>query len=321
MSLKETAIKLTCVVVMLACFVQTASADWYDDLKPNSTWVEIEGENFVADTFMGVKALYNENNRNHQCGDLVIRFYKEAYGLDIYPYGSGGPSSETGGYRFVKTSSPKAGDIIYVSKEMRGSDQDHWAIVRDYSDGYITMFEQNVRWDGKAVVGRKIKYPSDSYYVYTLVKADGSSALNPDETEKTTAEQTTNAPETTVTETTEAVTAVVTTKPATTAVITTKPQTTSPQTTKATIEETTVELTEEITEEYTVPVSGVDSAYSELNTTAKATQPQTVKESTTAKQAEEDNGKVNPVLLAAGACAVLVAVAAVVMVIAKKKRK
>ena len=317
MSLKETVIKLTCIVLMLVCFVQPAYGDWYDDLKPNSTWVEIEGENFVAETFMGVKALYNENNLGHQCGDLVIRFYKEAFGLDIYPYGSGGPSSETGGYKFVRTSSPKPGDIIYVSKEMRGSDQDHWAIVRDYSDGYITMFEQNVRWNGQAVVGRKIRYPSDSYYVYTLVKADGSTpdfgVSKPEVTEKTTEVQTTKVPETTV-----ATTAATTTKPATTAVATTKLQTTSPQTTVATTEETAVELTEEVTEEYTVPVSGVDSVYTELNTTTNA---QTTNEATTAKQDEEEGKKINPVFLAAGVCAALVAVAAVVMVIAKKKRK
>ena len=66
MSLKETVIKLTCVVLMLICFVQPVCADWYDDLKGDSEWVEIEGDNFVADTFMGVNALYNENNRNHQ---------------------------------------------------------------------------------------------------------------------------------------------------------------------------------------------------------------------------------------------------------------
>lgn len=311
MSLKETVLKLTCIVLMLVCFVQTASGDWYDDLKPNSTWVEIEGDNFVADTFLGVNALYNEGDHEHQCGDLVIRFYKEAFGLDIYPYGSDGPSSEEGGYKFVKTSSPKAGDIIYVSKEMRGSDQDHWAIVRDYSDGYITMFEQNVVWDGKAVVGRKIKYPSDSYYVYTLVEENGSTpdlgAPKP---------ETTKAPEITVpaTETTtETTTVVTTTKPTTT-----KTQVTSAPTTQALTEPVTVELTEDVTEEYLIPVSGVDAAYTELNATTKV---QTTKEATTAKQGEEENKKTNPVILAAGACAVLIAVATVVMVIAKKKRK
>ena len=317
MSLKETVIKLTCVVAMFACFAQPASADWYSDIKPNSEWVKIEGENFVADTFMGVKALYNENDRDHQCGDLVIRFYKEAFGLDIYPYTSGGPTSETSGYKFVKTTSPKAGDIIYVSKEMRGSSQDHWAIVRDYSDGYITMFEQNVIWNGQAVVGRQIKYPSDSYYVYTLVATDGSEVPEVDETEKTTQVQATEAPETTVavTETT----TLTTTKPATTAVSTTKAQTTAAQTTQAVTEPSTVELTEEVTEEYTEPVSGVDALQTELNTTAKAVQ--TTKEVTTAENSEEENGKKNYVLPAIGACAALIAVATVAMLIAKKKRK
>lgn len=169
MSIKETVIKLTCVLVMLCCFVQTAAADWYDDLKPNGTWVEIEGNEFVAETFYGVPALYNEDNRNYQCGELVIRFYKMAYGLDIRPYSQPVPTSNTEGYKFVKTKSPKPGDIIYVSAEMRDSDMDHWAIVRDYSNGYITMFEQNARNNGKAAVGRQIKFPSDSYYIFTPV--------------------------------------------------------------------------------------------------------------------------------------------------------
>ena len=169
MSLKETVVKLTCVLAIFGCFMQTASADWYDDLKPNTSWVEIEGNNFVAGTFYGVPSYYNEGNSNYQCGELVIRFYKEAYGLDIRPYSEPVPTSYTEGYKFVKTSSPKPGDIIYVSKEMRGSSTDHWAIVKSYSDGYITMFEQNARYSGKAAVDRQIKYPSDSYYIFTPV--------------------------------------------------------------------------------------------------------------------------------------------------------
>ena len=319
MSLKETAIKLTCVVLMLVCFALPVSADWYSDIKPNSTWVEIEGENFVADTFMGVKALYNEDNRNHQCGDLVIRFYKEAMGIDIYPYTSGGPTSETSGYKFVKTTSPKAGDIIYVSKEMRGSSQDHWAIVRDYSDGYITMFEQNVIWNGQAVVGRQIKYPSDSYYVYTLVATDGSQVPDVGEVETTTEVQTTKVPETTVT-VTETTTVVTTTKPTTTAVSTTKAQTTAVLTTQAVTEPSTLEITEEVTEEYTTEsVSEIDISQTELNTTDEAAK--TTKETTTAENGEDENSKPNYVLPAIGACALLIAVATVVMMNAKKKRK
>ena len=101
MSIKETVIKLTCVLAALCCFVQTAAADWYDDIKPNSSWVEIDGDDFVAETFYGVPALYNEDNRNYQCGELVIRFYKMAYGLDIRPYSQPVPTSYTEGYKLL----------------------------------------------------------------------------------------------------------------------------------------------------------------------------------------------------------------------------
>lgn len=324
MSLKETVIKLTCVLALLGCFVQTAAADWYDDLKPNGTWVEIEGENFVAETFLGVKALYNEDNRNYQCGDLVIRFYKEAYGLDIYPYGSGGPTSETSGYKFVKTKSPKPGDIIYVSAEMRNSSVDHWAIVRDYSDGYITMFEQNARYNGQAAVGRKIKFPSDSYYIYTPVstgdapapvlknavtgEAAKPSATQAATTEKFTDEPTTQKPTTTVP---------TTAKPTTTAPTTVRATETKPTTTKPV---TTTVQAATLTENASETVTDVSLTVTEEVTTAALS---TVKQIETQTQAvtddkEPDNKSEYFVYAVAGAA---VAVGASAMLIIKKRKK
>lgn len=329
MSLKETAIKLTCVLALLFCFMQSASADWYDDIKPNSTWVEIEGENFVADTFMGVSALYNESdNSRYHCGELIIRFYKEAYGIDIYPYTNDTPTSQTDGYKFVKTKTPKKGDIVFVSKEMRGSDVDHWAIVKDYSDGYITLFEQNTIWEGKAGVERKLKCPSDSYYIYTLVKTGEESSSEPATEEVTSptvqsskpAETTTvpvtqpeTKPSTTVPVTAEPTTVkpVTTTRPATTKVVTTKPETTAA--TETTSADVSVTLEESTTQPF--------SLLTELNTTQKATENKTAAEKTTAQaESEKDNGETKKVLLAVGVCIGLVAVAAMAMIIAKKRR-
>ncbi len=338
MSLKETVIKLMCVVAMLCCFMQTASADWYDDIKPNSTWVEIKGEKFVADTFMGVPALYNENdNSYYHCGELVIRFYKEAYNLEIYPYTDDTPTSLTEGYKFVTTKTPQKGDIIFVSKEMRGSSQDHWAIVKDYSDGYITLFEQNTIWNGQAGVERKLKCPSDSYYIFTPVSTGAAPApslgaagtqetpsspsqnMKPVEFSTAPATEPETKVETTKSEVTEPTTdkptQIETTKPtATTTVPTTKPTTTKPVTTVAA---TTVEATTQaVTEESTTAV-----ALTELNTTQK--QENTVAESTTASVKTENNknDNVKKIMIAVGACVALVTVAAAIMVIAKKKRK
>ena len=335
MGLKETVIKLMCVTALFFCFMQSASADWYDDIKPNSTWVEIEGENFVADTFMGVSALYNENdNSYYHCGELIIRFYKEAYGLDIYPYTNDMPTSQTEGYKFVKTKNPKKGDIIFVSKEMRNSSQDHWAIVKDYSDGYITLFEQNTIWNGKAGVERKLKCPSDSYYIYTLVRTDeeASPPLKDTEEAPLPPAQSAKPDETTTVPVTEPETKPASTVPVTVPPTTAKPTTTKPvETTKVvtTKAETTVPVTETtsaavsqtVAESTTEPDSQVTQT--ELNTTQKATENKTSAEKTTAETetAKEKNGEAKNVLLAVGACAVLISVAALAMIIAKKKRR
>lgn len=323
MSLKETVVKLMCVLTLFGCFMQTASADWYDDLKPNGTWAEIEGNNFVAETFYGVPAYYNEDNRNYQCGELVIRFYKEAYGLDIRPYSQPLPTSLTEGYKFVKSSSPKPGDIIFVSAEMRGSSTDHWALVKEYKDGYITMFEQNARYNGQAAIGRQIKYPSDSYYIYTPVSVGdspapvlknavtGESDKQPETENQTTETATTEKP------TTPPTTAAPTTKPTTTvpvtqttkAVTTTKPTTTKPETTA---EETTAEISTETTDvSLTEPVTEVYSA-------TDAQQSETQTQSVTQVQTEEPDKTVTALVSASAGTALIVAAAA--LIIRKKKQ-
>lgn len=319
MSLKETVIKLMCISVLLGCFMQTASADWYDDLKPNGTWVEIEGNNFVADTFYGVPAYYNEDNRNYQCGELVIRFYKEAYGLDIRPYSEPLPTSLTEGYKFVKTSSPKAGDIIYVSKEMRGSSTDHWALVREYKDGYITMFEQNARYNGQAAIDRQIKYPSDSYYVYTPVSVGEAPAPvlknavtgeadkqpeteNQTTTEVPTTEKPTVAATTTKVPTTVPVTA--TTKMPTTKTDITKEEVSSELSTE--VGTTDVSLTESVTQVYQ-GVHGTEGVLDE-------TQTQSANQVHTA-----DDDKPKTALVAACAGVAVIVAAAAALIIKKKK--
>ena len=161
MGIKKISCVIICVVVLILSVIPLSFADWYDDVKSGCTWVEIKGDNFVADTFCSVDALYSENSYYYQCNELIMRFYKEAYGLDVLAYSNTGLVAMTEGYKFVEAKTPKKGDVIFVSATMRNSSSDHWAIVKDYSGGYITMFEQNVIWDGKAAVNRQIKYPSD----------------------------------------------------------------------------------------------------------------------------------------------------------------
>ena len=191
MNLKRTAVALLCAVILFVSgAVPEAFADWYDDIESGS-WVEIKGQNFVADTFMGVNAYYNESgNSVYHCGEVVERFYREALGLDV-EIRSSEPRLRinTPGYKLVTPDFPKAGDVVFVSEEMRGRGGDHWAIVKYYENGYLVLFEQNVIYNGCAGVNRRLKYPSDSYVIFGPVRIDGED--KPSQTEASTTEKTT----------------------------------------------------------------------------------------------------------------------------------
>ena len=91
MNLKTKAVTLLCALILVVSgAVPTAFADWYDDIESGYS-VKIVGQNFVASTFCGVKAYYNETgNSVYHCGELVERFYRDAvypeeFGQDAYP--------------------------------------------------------------------------------------------------------------------------------------------------------------------------------------------------------------------------------------------
>lgn len=149
-----------------------ASADWYDEVSGGS-YSPIKGEPYVAETFCGVEARYSLTTAQYQCNELIMRFYREAYGLDVMAYMNIGLVMLTDGYEFKTPSVPKEGDIIYSPAKFRQNKSDHWAIVKDYSNGKITLFEQNVVYNGKAGTGRKLNFPSDYYYIYTPVAKAG----------------------------------------------------------------------------------------------------------------------------------------------------
>ncbi|MBQ8763171.1 MAG: hypothetical protein IJZ07_03625 [Clostridia bacterium] len=338
MNIKKTAIAVLCAVLLFVSgIVPNAFADWYDDIS-SGTYVEIKGKNFVADTFYGVDALYNENGPTLYCNELVIRFYKEAYGLDISA-GTSGIKMNSEGYKFVTPSKPKPGDVVYVSAAMRGT-SDHWAIVKYNKGDHLVLFEQNVVNGGKAGVERKLKYPSDSYKLYTPVstgeKPDpvlkGSSG-NSQTTEKTTKKTTvtttattkvtttekptttTTKPTTTTTKPTTTTTRPTTAKPTTTKpvtttrVTTTKPTTTKPATTAVT---TTAQTSLTVTETATFAVTFLSVEITENYHSV-------IQEYTTEIIEEKSSSPTGKIVIGA-VCGVLVTgIAALVVLIIKKK--
>ena len=331
MNIKKTAIAVLCAVMLFVSgAVPNAFANWYDDIS-SGTYVEIEGKNFVADTFHGVKALYNEGGPTLYCNELVIRFYKEAYGLDISA-GTSGIEMNSEGYKFVTPSNPKPGDVVYVSAAMRGT-SDHWAIVKYNNGDHLVLFEQNVENGGKAVVERKLKYPSDSYKLYTPVstgdKPDpvlkGSSSkpteTTTEKTAVTTTVTTTEKPTTTTTTrptTTTTKPTTTTTKPTTTKPTTTKPVTTTKvTTTKPSTTVTTTAVTS--TTQTTVPMSETTTfAVTFLSVEITENYHSVIQQYTT--EAIEEKASSTPKIVIGAVCGVLVmGIATLAVLIIKKK--
>ncbi|MCR5523288.1 MAG: hypothetical protein K6F64_06585 [Clostridia bacterium] len=178
-TVKRFACFLALILTGLNAFTLFASANWYDDVS-GGTYIEITSDNFVADTLCGVKSLYNKTGVQPQCNELVMRFYSEAFGLEVMAISNTlqyqGPVMVSDGYGFLKTEAPKTGDVVYAPSVFRDGNGDHWAIVKNYADGKITLFEQNVVWNGKAGINRTLIFPSDNYYVFTPISRAGYSA-------------------------------------------------------------------------------------------------------------------------------------------------
>ena len=97
-------ISVVAAALLLAAAISVSSfANWYDDVG-GGTYKEIKGKGFVADTFCGVDALYNENDSYYQCNELIMRFYREAFGLEVLAYANTGLVMLTKGYALDRKS-------------------------------------------------------------------------------------------------------------------------------------------------------------------------------------------------------------------------
>lgn len=171
--------KLLCIFLACAlCLCAFSSSALAAGETVRSTYVKITGDGFVADTFCGVPAYYNLSS-DIQCNEYIMRFYRQAYGLEVYAYFGFGLQMVSPGYDFKKTSSPKPGDVYYSPAEKRGKSYDHWAIVKSYdaSARTITVIEQNYSYTKNgaphASVNRVVRFPYSTYDVYTPISTTG----------------------------------------------------------------------------------------------------------------------------------------------------
>lgn len=104
-------------------------------------FIEIKGENFVVDTFLGVDAVYKEGGVNgsdiiYNCAAYIKKFYSTIYAFNVYNLYQGQvPLCDKD--VFVETDFPSPGDI------MAENDGSHFAIVKKSDENGVTLIEQN----------------------------------------------------------------------------------------------------------------------------------------------------------------------------------
>jgi hypothetical protein len=160
-----------CVTMLSAGVVAMASER---EEIVSSEYVPITGTYCVVDSLYGVDAIYSTNTGYFQCWEYITRFYKTVYGITVGYDGAEKPVSSNSAYTFVKTETPRPGDIAFASAARRGT-YNHWAIVKSYDaeSGTITLIEQNFQWNGSAETNRTLTFPSSYYEVFTLTGANG----------------------------------------------------------------------------------------------------------------------------------------------------
>lgn len=147
-------------VFLIFASVISVSASWNTDVGGGRKIAVGSETPFVVSSYLGVDSLYSAENSTYSSAELVTRFYKEAYGLNIAT-GANGPVMNSAGYDFKTPQTPAQGDIVYSPSTGR------WAIVKSASRTSLVLFEQDTVADGKASVDRVAKYPSGSYAVYS----------------------------------------------------------------------------------------------------------------------------------------------------------
>lgn len=120
----------------------------------NSTEYIIEEDGMVADTFMGVDAIYRPgpsagSDVVYSCAAYVKKYYKAVYG--VTPYNLLHKRTPlVGGDSFVQIATPKVGDIVAEI----GANSNHWSIVKQVKTDSVIVIDQNFKWKG-----------TDGYYV------------------------------------------------------------------------------------------------------------------------------------------------------------
>ena len=174
--MKKHLLRLLCLAL---CLLLTAGAALAaNDTVLGVTTIRISGNDFAADTLNGVDALYNLTGPVYDCTELVRRYYRTLYGVDVVFSDAGPRVKDNPDFWFEQTDAPSTGDVLYATPAARGKNSAHAALVKYLNaDGTrAVLIEQNWRWGDTAGVNRVIPWPSATYTAYTLRCASGTPA-------------------------------------------------------------------------------------------------------------------------------------------------
>jgi hypothetical protein len=147
--------------------------------------VTVDYDEQVTDSFCGVEAkyvTYTSNSGEFSCAGYVKNFYREIFGVDVFNINivEDKPSVYCEGktVELKAVTTPQPGDI------MQDKDYSHVAIVKDCTDGEVTLIEQNYKWTYNdeiyTVVNRKVI--QDRHYYYRLYIDGVEQSLDMDKT-------------------------------------------------------------------------------------------------------------------------------------------
>ena len=138
----------------------------YERIKINENGQCVDSLDQVKATYK--KGIGNTDTGNYSCAGYVKKYYKTIYDVSVYNLVSGGtPKTQETQYKFVKTSSPKKGDIAYTPG--------HWMIVKSVSNNKVVVIEQNWKWksNGTTYAAKNRTFTGNDYKnlkFYTLKK-------------------------------------------------------------------------------------------------------------------------------------------------------
>ena len=127
---------ICCIILLFGAHAAAGGGSTVGVSYTGQTVDSIEFDNIKVDAKYALGGGYG--NSEYSCAALVMKFYKEVYGFDVWNLSSSGAIPTcSNGESFSLTDTPRVGDIV------RFQDRTHWALVKSVTGNTVTLIEQN----------------------------------------------------------------------------------------------------------------------------------------------------------------------------------